>query len=97
MSPLFPSNNYFTKPSPQYKTPEAGNNLINRFVITFRNVSVINMKRPDLCLISQMQSLWHNPASLKWQTSLPTFIDHLKIAALSLSSQVGEERADSTP
>lgn len=38
------------------------------------------MKRPDLCFISQMQSLWHNPPSLKWQISLPTFIDHLKCA-----------------
>lgn len=38
------------------------------------------MKTPDLCFISQMQSLWHNPLSLKWPTSLPIFIDHLKIA-----------------
>lgn len=96
MGPLLPLNNYFTQPSPQCKHPEASNNLINRFVITFRDISVINMKRPDLCFISQMQSLWHNPASLKWQTSLPAFIDHWKIAELSLSSKVGEERADST-
>lgn len=34
--------------------------------------------------------------SLKWQTSLPAFIDHWKIAELSLSSKVGGERADST-
>lgn len=96
MGPLPPLNNYFTKTSPQYKNPEASYNLINGFVITFRNVSVINMKRPDLCFISQMQSFWHYPASLKRQTLLPTFLDHGKIAELSLSSEVGEERADST-
>lgn len=95
MGPLLPLNNYFTKTSPQCKNPEASYNLINGFVITFRNVSVINMKRPDLCFISQMQSLWHNSASLQWQALLPTFLDYLKIAEISLPSQVGGERTDS--
>lgn len=53
------------------------------------------MKSPDICFISQMQSLWHNPLFLKWQTSLPAFIDHLKITE-PLLSDVGEERADSS-
>lgn len=93
MGPLLPLNNYFPKPFPQYKNPEASNNLINRFVITFRNVSIINMKRPDLCFISQMQrfGIILYPSSGKHH-----FLLLFEIAELSLLSDVGEERADST-